>query len=604
MDLTAWTFWWEFNKDPILGLRRHLAALHRRSGTDGWFLGHGAERFAALSRGLDPARIQQRIAPALRRALEAEKDNDVVTACLIALAKIGERAGEEGERPVRALLLATLPHPVQEVSETAAIALGILADPGACASLAALLADEPAGRALVGRGEVPVRTRAFAAYALGLIGARVQDEERRAEIVRALWRAVDGYAGSDRDVPVAGVIALGLVPALAINPPPGTPAGTAPPESGLTARIDALLALFADESADSLVRAHVPTAVCRLLARIPGEYPRREELRHQIGEALLSRLDRRERAPDEIVQSAVLALGLLGRAGEGDLDGRIRRALLAVPAACADQLTRRFALIALAQSGGRPGEGDAGESIHATARHLLDQLAHGSGEIRAWAGLAVGLFGAGLDRAEVLPGTVRDLGAALRLARAEEKSPERVAAIALGAGILGEAEAGSRLRELLDTTRDPEARGYVALALGLLGEGTAIAPIERVLEESRYAPELLRQAAIALGLLENQEVVPRLVRMLEATTALSSQAAIATALGFLGDQRSVDPLVALLENEEVTPLARAFAAVALGILADPEELSWNAKISVDLNYRASTVTLNDAAASTGVLNIL
>ena len=84
---------------------------------------------------------------------------------------------------------------------------------------------------------------------------------------------------------------------------------------------------------------------------------------------------------------------------------------------------------------------------------------------------------------------------------------------------------------------------------------------------------------------------------------LSTQAAIASALGFIGDARSIDPLVEMLASTDVTPKARAFAGVALGIVADKETLPWNSKISVDINYRANTTSLT-SPEGTGILDIL
>ncbi|MBC8327822.1 MAG: hypothetical protein H8E31_03665, partial [Planctomycetes bacterium] len=80
--------------------------------------------------------------------------------------------------------------------------------------------------------------------------------------------------------------------------------------------------------------------------------------------------------------------------------------------------------------------------------------------------------------------------------------------------------------------------------------------------------------------------------------------AAATAIGFIGDHRSVTPLADLLGNDrDFTPLGRAFAAVALGLVADKETLPWNSKIAEDLNYRAAVSTLRDQAG-TGILDIL
>ena len=82
------------------------------------------------------------------------------------------------------------------------------------------------------------------------------------------------------------------------------------------------------------------------------------------------------------------------------------------------------------------------------------------------------------------------------------------------------------------------------------------------------------------------------------------QAAIASGLGFIGDSRSIDPLVAMLKRKEgLTDTARGFSAVALGIVADKELLPWNAKLSADMNYRASVSTLQ-GEGGTGILDIL
>jgi HEAT repeat protein len=106
-----------------------------------------------------------------------------------------------------------------------------------------------------------------------------------------------------------------------------------------------------------------------------------------------------------------------------------------------------------------------------------------------------------------------------------------------------------------------------------------------------------------LGLLGDKALVTTLISMLGEAKTLTTQAAIASALGFIGDNRSVDPLVVMLHDPSLTGAARGFAAVALGIVADKEPLPWNAKFSVDINYRANTTTLT-GESGTGLLDIL
>jgi hypothetical protein len=58
------------------------------------------------------------------------------------------------------------------------------------------------------------------------------------------------------------------------------------------------------------------------------------------------------------------------------------------------------------------------------------------------------------------------------------------------------------------------------------------------------------------------------------------------------------------DREQSTDLARAFAAVALGMCGDKEILPWNAKLAADANYRANTSTLYSPDTGTGILDIL
>jgi HEAT repeat protein len=103
-------------------------------------------------------------------------------------------------------------------------------------------------------------------------------------------------------------------------------------------------------------------------------------------------------------------------------------------------------------------------------------------------------------------------------------------------------------------------------------------------------------------LLGDKDVVPELIEMLKNARGLASQASISTALGLIGDQRSLEPLLAMLKGEGLTDTARAFAIVSLGNVCDPRPLPWNTPLALDVNYRALTSTL--VGDSAGVLDIL
>ena len=600
VDLTAWTFWWEFNKEPYLNLKSHIHEGQTETGTTGFFLGQGQKAQGKDSLRPTEEQIRQKVVPALLRALETESNNDIVTGCLVALAKIGDAKDEAGDSAFEGVIRKRLSDSVQEISETAAVSLGILANDKSIGLLQQLLEDAPEGRTAVGAQEVNYRTRAFAAYGLGLIGARTGDDANRQKIVNMLAKAIETDDTKTRDLKVACLVALGLVPVETIEAPvveEGQPVDVGASREGLLSYVFEFLQ---NEDNHYLVRAHCPTALVRLLAGLPAE--QYDAWKARIAEDLIERCSKRSKDQNEVQQSAVLALGLLGDVDKDEIDAKIRKALEAVPKDLSDQQSRNFSMIAMAKAGGRPGSGDL-EGITDASKFLLGQLAKGSQTVQPWAGIAIGVMGHALSEAKVNHEAVVSMASALRSTLEEEKSTGRIGAYAIGLGILRDAEAATVLREKLKRISDDEARGYMSVALGLMNDRVAVSDIQAIVAESKYRPELLKQAAIALGLLGDKELVPKLIEMLTDAKSLATQAALSSALGFIGDQRSIDPLVQMLENKDLTPRARGFAAVALGIVADKEVLPWNTKIAVDLNYRASTQTLNDQEG-TGILNIL
>src|SRR5690606_972331 len=121
---------------------------------------------------------------------------DIATAALLALAKCGPRLAPDARTAVSAALRARLGDANQEVAETAAMALGVLARAGDLALLGELLADASDGRAACGKDSVPTRTRAFAAYALGIAGDRIENEDYRRWIVHRLVGALNEPASA------------------------------------------------------------------------------------------------------------------------------------------------------------------------------------------------------------------------------------------------------------------------------------------------------------------------------------------------------------------------------------------------------------------------
>jgi len=352
-----------------------------------------------------------------------------------------------------------------------------------------------------------------------------------------------------------------------------------------------------------LVRAHAPRSMAMLLEDLTGEEAKtqRTAVSDMLLEAIRERSDYTQR---ELKMSAALALGQIGNCdddGAKAVDNKIRAGLREV-ASKGRQQARRFSLIALSQIGARAGIGEkpwgGREEVESA---LTKTLGRGKVQLKPWAGLAIGVqswdlleAGQSLDTTSIL---------ALQAATKDCRRPADIGAYVLGLGMSKNVDAINLIIDKLDYfTGDDEARGYCCVALGLIGDPRPVEQIQVLIEESKYRPDLLKQAAISLGLLGDKAIVPKLVDMLANAKGMATQAAIATALGQIGDRNSIEPLVEMLQSPKMTGGARGFAAVALGIVCDKEMLPWNSKIGQDINYRANSTTLT--GGGTGILDIL
>jgi HEAT repeat protein len=615
-DLTVWQFWWAFNKDPYLNLKSHLGG-SVQTGSDEFYLGKGENPQAKDTLRVSEEKIRNVIVPQLKTALEPgsrENSDDILSSCMIALAKIGDAKGEDGKSAFGELIKPFLLRSSQELRETAAVALGILANRENIELLSALVNNDQAKlRALdVHQIEnVDVRTRAFAAYGLGLIGHKASNDDRLTinETVRKILDG-EGKTMATRDIQVACITAIGLSP-LDISADDNTiedPKKLKAPAKLVTRQdqLRYLLSYYQDDSNNPLIRAHAPVAMGRLLTAgdVAADFP----FRAAIAGVLISSMSKESTHQDAMKQSCALALGVIGDSDEDPIDKEIRSALIQVKEDLVDQQVRNFALIGLAQAAGRPGQG-AGDPIAGVntkdkkenARTFLQgELSKGKSNVKPWSGIAISVMERSLDDAKFASSS--DMKLALRSSLAESKTPEDLGAFAIACGIVKDKGASETLIKNLEEVHDIEARGYTCVGLGLMDEQKAAGDIQKILTKNKYNPDLLKSAAIGLGLLGDKQLVPDLVEMLGTAQGLSSQAAISSALGFIGDSRSVEPLVAMMKDDQKTALARAFAAVALGIIADKEPLPWNSKIGVNSNYRANTPSLTDQKG--GILDIL
>jgi hypothetical protein len=201
-----------------LNLKSHINAGVVVTGSDEYYLGQGERTQSKDTLRVNEETIRQVIVPQLLAALKKENSNDIQSSCMVALAKIGEAKGEDGTsevwKEVTAEIKKHLTSGNQELSETAAVSLGIMANRDNIELLAAVLDNDQSKLRALGveqTGNVSMRTRAFAAYGLGLIGYKASNDDRLA--INAVLRKYldgEGKSAAQRDIPVACLTSIGL----------------------------------------------------------------------------------------------------------------------------------------------------------------------------------------------------------------------------------------------------------------------------------------------------------------------------------------------------------------------------------------------------------
>ncbi|MCP3916326.1 MAG: hypothetical protein GY711_12285 [bacterium] len=598
-DVTAWQLWWEFNKDAYLRLGGIHTGVVKTAGED-FYLGKGqsGEQIGGRAK---PQTVDAKIVPALQKAIEGGGSIEYVQGAMLAVAKIG---GANPRHPERKAFDFVLEYFLKEggdtINRTAAVALGVLADGGNVELLTEIAKGTEAGCKATGRETIDAPLRAFAAYGLGFVGRGSTDAALRSGVIRTLIDLLEDPE-SARDVRAAAMIAIGLVP-LELEAKANVcicgSCKVAGPETSLQNQITYLMRYFtADRVYDPIVRAHTATTLARLIE------PRASELRiikEAVTDFLIASLEKSARQPAIVRQSSVLALGLLGDSDQDSVDRWIRWALNRA-AGHGDPLERRYALIALGQIGSRGGQGEtAWTGTQEVRKDLLHHLSRGKKNVKPWAGLGLGVLGHGLAERGQERSSAPDL--ALRGAMRTARTASDLGAYAIACGLRGDQTAAETLLAKLKKARGEDARSYVALGLGLMGAREAIEPLQGLLVEAEEEPLLTSRVAIALGLLGDTQLVPHLLERLEKTEVETTRGAVASALGFIGDERSVDRLVALMLDDERSDETRERAVRALGFAADPAYVPWRAALARNANYRASTPTLTSSERG-GVLDI-
>ena len=567
-----WQMWWEVNKDEFVAAGA-VARPTPITGSDDFYL--GTRRSSVPVDVLLPttADIDDRIVPALARLMEGDDNRDVQTACLMALGKIGRDApGIELE----ALLRSRLSRGDQEVRETAVLALGASGRPSASPVLLSLLRDDREARRLAGRDKIDDRMRAFAAYGLGLLARRCGTVESRQATHDALLAIVNDKEEKSRDLLVAAVSGLGLL---------GAPGNSAAKRIAWQT-VEELLEWYQRDlgRGHEAIQAQAPVAIGRLLGRGDSQLHRR--CKQHFTEVLAE--DRRSHA---ILRSAALVLGMLALPAEVQAeDAPVSRVLRTHYEKGVDRMARNFCVTALSRIGGA-----------ANREWLLKAFARGNRYTeRPWLGMALGLVAA---RSAVAGKIDEDIARELLEEIKTTNKWEPQAAMVVALGMTRHVGSFAALRKLMrENEHERMLAGYYCIGLALLGDPAAVPVLSEVLEKAQRHPFLLQQAAVGLAMLGDRAANDRLLAKMKEAQSVAVLAALGNAIGRIGDRRAIDPLIEMTQDKELTKLARAFVAAALGGIGDMSSVPWNLPLSRDANYASPVDTLSNG--STGVLDIL
>lgn len=471
----------------------------------------------------DFVRMPAHLLPRVVTTLELmlrDEGADVRAAAAMALAK----SGRESAVPLLAELRAD---PVVSVRQAALLGLGVIQDPSALGPLAEVLRDRQLEREL----------RLTAAVGIGLLGS---DEAR--SVLDAYLEAAT-FQALESDLQLGLAIAAGLLQ-----------------DPQMVAPINALL-----HSTPSL-RTTVRAALVLALGK--------SQDRSQRGR-LLELLE-----DDDVLvrRSAAIAVGVLLE-GTGDKDA-------------AEQLGARLS------GRGREKEPEAATSNFLTIAlgriggpEAIQQLGRESQPTR---GRVIGLLPVSLSEASHGPFVALGMG----LTRSGHSAISRFlqerfrkggtqfsrAGIAIAMGLHGETSAAGILRTTLQKKKDPFLRTHVATALGMLGDTKSTRVLEQLVrdEEDR---ELVPAAAVALTLLDARESAQAiLLERLEDRRSTGIRRTLLYALGQIGDDAVVVPVLQILEDPRQTAATRAYAAAALGELLDPRPVRVLSRLTEHFNY--------------------
>ena len=523
----TWGAWWFFNDDKYLNLKAKIRATETETDNTDIFFGENSD--GDVITRVPAKKIREGVIPVLKLGL---KDSffDTRAAAAIALGKCGN---PDNAADIKELLK----DENKQVRESTALALGILGNKEAIPDLVEIMNNTKKAKKMLARDgkDILTRTRAFAAFAIGLIGSRTDISDTQG--VSALLGMISEEQKL-RDLEVGPLVALGVMRSEEATQP--------------------LIEFVKNKKMHEQSRSYAVTSLGKIGNRA----------------ALPTLLKALRDKKNPVRQSATIALGILANPDDKD----VAKALQRVNKSDADRAVRNFSIMALGEIGGKDN------------RNFLDRLLKNASNRfeRTFAAMALGVYAQATDDLEIVV-----IGDKLHKAFRKEKNFEEKGAYAIAMSLMGVEKASEDLlKELEKGYGQASYRAHLCTALGLLNHKPAIKIVREVVKEKGDV-NLRRAASIALGLLGDKDAVSVLEK--EIARSENSQAvhgAVTQGLGFIGDVSAVPTLTEMVKDrKKFKDATRAFAAVALGLLGDKDNIPILSKIAENNNYLQRTEAL-------------
>lgn len=566
LDINSWQVWWQLNQ-------------------------------ARYVRGTGNATDDDRrdvVMPALLLALERTKSLDLLSASLIAL---GKSAVDHPNMDVRQELKKHMADANGEVREAAVLALGLSGQPAAIDDLAGLLNNTSAGRKLVERSNVDDRVRTFAGYALGLLAQRSNSADVVAKALDGLLAALTDKGLQERDV-LTGV--LNGIRLLGLNKGEGA--------TFKRIRWQAMDALEAHlerrlSSKLAVAQSHALTAFAQL-ARNSSDQDRERGIRLAVDV-----LERGREAETATYVSATIALGELLQ----PKDSEAIAVLVKQVRHPRDSLIPKFAMIAFGQIGGQTA-----------FEQLAKAFREGKHDVQPWAALGLGLLAhepavrvaPAIGTSSTMPRFRTEVAGLLQDKLKSESRDERIGAIAIGLGLAGARTAAPLLQKVADDTKSEDHKGHLLVALAMLDHRPSIGLANAGMQTVGNAV-FFGHSALALARHgergASRVAVSRLAGIALSPGYLTWLAASALAIAQLRNAADLPSLIDMVLPDKgrasrrgrlgdgIDDYRAAFAAAAIGSIADRDPLGFGAQIARGMNYTPNEQTISNG--TTGILDI-